>query len=140
MNGDVISIGNMQLTVNLDGNDGVLIYEDYFTLNCRGNELLFHHNGTVINISEKEKRLLVCLIANINKKQDLIHVIWHENYSCIMDNQYYQIIYKVRQLFVRQDLPWIIKTICRYGVRLNANTMHQQSVQVAHDAHLNLAK
>jgi DNA-binding winged helix-turn-helix (wHTH) protein len=141
MNDNLIHLNKSNISVDLDGMDGILECSDHFTVNCRGNEVFIHHSKKVVNVSEKEKRLLVCLMSNVNKKQDIINVVWHENPNLVVDNQYHQLVYKLRRTLLNHELPhWIIKTICRYGVRLNAHSMHHQPVKVSHDNIVKMAK
>lgn len=38
----------------------------------------------------------MCLFNDVNRKQDIIKVVWYENHKSISDNNYHQLIHKFR--------------------------------------------
>jgi DNA-binding winged helix-turn-helix (wHTH) protein len=75
-------------------------------------------------LMKNKKRLIMCLLNDINRKQDIIKVVWYENYKGISDNNYHQLIHKFRSLLTERNLPGsVIKTINRYGLRLDTSLL-----------------
>ncbi|WP_016678911.1 hypothetical protein, partial [Yersinia pestis] len=70
------------------------------------------------------KRLVMCLFNDVNRKQDIIKVVWYENHKSISDNNYHQLIHKFRVHLKSFGIPeGIIKTINRYGIRLDPSLL-----------------
>ena len=98
------------------------------------NKVHFHERKVTVNVNEKQKRLIMCLFNDINRKQDIIKVVWYENYKGISDNNYHQLIHKFRLLLTERNLPGhVIKTINRYGLRLDTSLLSYSAAESGSD-------
>jgi DNA-binding winged helix-turn-helix (wHTH) protein len=102
--------------VNIDD----LTFENIFTLDGRLNRLSFPAIELSIALNEAQKRLMICLLKNINCKREIIKVVWNDNHQRIRDNNYHQLVFQFRALLQRNGLPAnLIVTIPYYGLKLN---------------------
>lgn len=96
------------------------------TLHCPINQLVIHPNQAVMTLSETQKRLMAALIKNITCKRQLINIVWHENHRQVRDNNYHQLVFQLRNVFQRHNVPVrLIETIPHYGLRLNAASLEE---------------
>lgn len=99
-----------------------LCFEEIMTIDCHLNTLSIPEHGITINLNEAQKRLLICLIRQINAKREIINIVWYENHQRISDNNYHQLAFQLRALFQRNGLPAnLLVTIPYYGLKLNKN-------------------
>ncbi|WP_343550342.1 hypothetical protein [Pantoea sp.] len=102
--------------VNIEKQD----FNNVFSLDCRYNRLHFTGINISISLSETQKRLMICLLNNITCKQDIIKVVWNDEYDRIRDNNYHQLVFQFRALLQRNGLPQnLIVTIPYYGLKIN---------------------
>lgn len=116
---DTVSVVSGSKFIDINGK-GIIDYEKEMSLDCCMNKIHFHTKKVTIDINEKQKRLIMCLFNDVNRKQDIIKVVWYENHKSISDNNYHQLIHKFRAHLKFFGIPeGIIKTINRYGLRLD---------------------
>lgn len=95
-------------------------FKDIFILDGLLNEVALPTLGLKINLNESQKRLLLCLLHQVNNKRDIISVVWNDNHERIRDNNYHQLIFKTRHLLQQHGLPGkLIITVPYHGVKLN---------------------
>ncbi len=80
-------------------------YGTFFNLDCQMNTLEIPCKKLTISLSETQKRLLICLTQKINNKRDIINIVWYENHQCVRDNNYHQLVFQLRALLQRNQLP-----------------------------------
>lgn len=120
---NTVSVVTDNKFIDINGED-VVHYGTTLSVDCCMNKIHFHDRKVTINVNEKQKRLIMCLFNDINRKQDIIKVVWYENYKGISDNNYHQLIHKFRLLLTERNLPaHVIKTINRYGLRLDTSLL-----------------
>ncbi|MTD27378.1 winged helix-turn-helix domain-containing protein [Erwinia sorbitola] len=101
-------------------------FNSLFTLDCQMNTLYVPCKSLAIPLSETQKRLLICLKNKINNKRDIINIVWYENHQCVRDNNYHQLVFQLRALLKRNQLPAkIIITVPYYGLKLNEPLMQK---------------
>lgn len=106
--------------------DEIVKYKHILSVDCGSNILTLLPSKQSVNISEKQKRLLVCLLNGVNKKSEVIKIVWCENHAVISDNSYHQLLYQFRALLLKNSMPPdLIRTIPRYGVKLNYRFLDQ---------------
>ncbi len=106
----------------------ILRCQNLLTLHCPMNTLEIHATNDVITLSESQKRLMAALIKNINCKRQLINIVWHENHHQIRDNNYHQLVFQLRSVFQRHNVPGkLVETIPHYGLRLNTFLLEEKS-------------
>lgn len=99
-------------------------FSTFFTLNCQMNTLEIPCKKLTISLSETQKRLLICLTKKINNKRDIINIVWYENHQYVRDNNYHQLVFQLRALLQRNQLPAkILITVPYYGLKLNEPLM-----------------
>ncbi len=126
---NTVSVVTDNKFIDINGED-VVHYGTAISVDCCMNKIHFHDRKITINVNEKQKRLIMCLLNDINRKQDIIKVVWYENYKGISDNNYHQLIHKFRLLLTERNLPGnVIKTINRYGLRLDTSLLASSSVE-----------
>jgi len=77
-------------------------------------------NNRVFEVTEKHKRLIICLLKGITQKNDIINVVWYEQGGMVSDNNYHQLIHKFRNLLSENNLPKaMLRTIPRHGAMLD---------------------
>lgn len=109
-------------------NSNVIPYRDMVTLHCNVNKIYFHATKQSVSLSQAQKRLFFCLLTGINRKRQIINVVWYENHQCITDNNYHQLLFQTRALLQRHDLPTqLITTLPNYGVLLNEEALRTLS-------------
>ncbi|MNG80369.1 CadC family transcriptional regulator [Serratia inhibens] len=97
-------------------------------LNNNDKTLLFKKENVIIEMTELQRRFMLCLLSGINKKNDIIRVVWFYNHETISDNNYHQMIFQCRSLLSRHGIPaQVIKTIPRFGVMLSFQTRTQKT-------------
>ena len=120
---DTVSVVSGSKFIDINGK-GVIDYEKEISLDCCMNKIHFHSKKLTIDINEKQKRLVMCLFNDVNRKQDIIKVVWYENHKSISDNNYHQLIHKFRVHLKNAGIPdGIVKTINRYGLRLDSGIL-----------------
>ncbi len=109
-----------------------LLENELVILNNNEKTLLFKKENVLIEMTELQRRFMLCLLSGIYKKNDIIRAVWFCNHETISDNNYYQMIFQCRALLSRHGIPGeVIKTIPRFGVMLSfqacerANTREQ---------------
>lgn len=120
---NTVSVVTESKFIDINGK-GIIDYGSEVSVDCCMNKIHFHNRKLTININEKQKRLVMCLFNDVNRKQDIIKVVWYENHKGISDNNYHQLIHKFRTLLSEFEIPAdIIKTINRYGLRLDTSLL-----------------
>lgn len=100
-------------------NDTLLENELVILNNCK-KTLLFKKQNVIIEMTELQRRFMLCLLSGIYKKNDIIRAVWFCNHETISDNNYHQMIFQCRSLLSRHGIPSdVIKTIPRFGVMLS---------------------
>lgn len=95
-----------------------------------GNKLIFSDQKKEVTLSKNQAKLITCLLNNKNAKSDIIASIWGSGSYKSTENNYSQLIYKTRALFIREGFQAdFIMTIPRYGVCLNKNNFKQKKPQ-----------
>ncbi|MEG3134376.1 hypothetical protein SC206_12465 [Rouxiella sp. T17] len=81
-------------------------------------------NNQSFEVTEKHKRLVICLLKDITLKNDIINVVWFEQAGMVSDNNYHQLIHKFRNLLCANNLPKaMLKTIPRHGAMLDLSLL-----------------
>ncbi|ELI6452783.1 helix-turn-helix domain-containing protein [Yersinia ruckeri] len=120
---NTVSVVTESKFIDINGK-GIIDYGSEVSVDCCMNKIHFHSRKLTININEKQKRLVMCLFNDVNRKQDIIKVVWYENHKGISDNNYHQLIHKFRMLLTEFEIPAdIIKNINRYGLRLDTSLL-----------------
>ncbi|ELI8309770.1 helix-turn-helix domain-containing protein, partial [Yersinia enterocolitica] len=70
---DTVSVVSGSKFIDINGK-GVIDYEKEISLDCCMNKIHFHSKKLTIDINEKQKRLVMCLFNDVNRKQDIIKV------------------------------------------------------------------
>lgn len=110
--------------------DETLTYNELFTLQCSVNKLVIHASQQTVTLSEGQKRLLVALLKGINCKREIISLVWYENHQRISDNNYHQLIFQLRALLQRHNVPGdLIITVPHYGLKLNESLLSVNNMQ-----------
>lgn len=110
--------------------DETLTYNELFTLQCSVNKLVIHASQQTVTLSEGQKRLLVALLKGINCKREIISLVWYENHQRISDNNYHQLIFQLRALLQRHNVPGdLIVTVPHYGLKLNESLLSVNNMQ-----------
>ncbi|MBN1084713.1 helix-turn-helix domain-containing protein [Erwinia aphidicola] len=95
-------------------------FGNVLTVDCQLNTLNVLSRKLSIPLSETQKRLLICLLTNINNKREIINIVWYENHQYIRDNNYHQLVFQLRAHLKRHQLPGdILITVPYYGLKLN---------------------
>ncbi|CNE49235.1 winged helix-turn-helix domain-containing protein [Yersinia kristensenii] len=90
----------------------------------KGNTLTFIIQKKEIILSKNQTKLITCLLNEINEKKDIITFIWSRNSYKSKENNYNQLIYQTRTLFINAGFAEdFIMTIPRYGLCLNKNNL-----------------
>ncbi len=101
-----------------------------FFIECELNQMVIPSTSKVISLSEAQKRLLLCLKNKMERKPDIIRVVWDDAYVRSRDNNYHQLVYQLRKLFQQNGLPDnIILTLPGYGLRINTSALCNQLAQ-----------
>ncbi|AWK15155.1 helix-turn-helix domain-containing protein [Candidatus Fukatsuia symbiotica] len=130
---DTVSVVTESKFIDINGK-GIIDYGSEVSVDCCMNKIHFHNKRLTININEKQKRLVMCLFNDVNRKQDIIKVVWYENHKGISDNNYHQLIHKFRTLLNEFKIPvGIIKTINRYGLRLDTSLLRSPLNNICSD-------
>ncbi|WP_369789944.1 transcriptional regulator [Rouxiella sp. WC2420] len=81
-------------------------------------------NSQCFEITEKHKRLVICLLKGITQKNDIINIVWYEQAGMVSDNNYHQLIHKFRNLLLENNLPKaMLRTIPRHGAMLDLSLL-----------------
>ena len=95
-------------------------FENILILNCLLNEIEVPARSITLKVNEAQKRLLLCLLNQINYKQDIINIVWCDNYRRMRNNNYHQLIFQTRHLFRCHGLPeQLLVTLPYYGIKLD---------------------
>ncbi len=130
---NTVSVVTDNKFIDINGED-IVHYGTAISVDCCMNKVHFHERKVTVNVNEKQKRLIMCLFNDINRKQDIIKVVWYENYKGISDNNYHQLIHKFRLLLTERNLPGhVIKTINRYGLRLDTSLLSYSAAESGSD-------
>ncbi len=101
-------------------------FEDVLDVDCLNNKLIFPQLNKKISITESQKRLLICLLKNITSKKDIISVVWCESQLPVRSNNYHQMVFQLRALFQRNQLPaGILVTVPYYGLKLDKSLLRK---------------
>ncbi len=83
-------------------------------------------NNQSFEVTEKHKRLVICLLKGITQKNDIINIVWYEQAGMVSDNNYHQLIHKFRNLLAENNLPKaMLRTIPRHGAMLDLSLLPQ---------------
>lgn len=116
---------------NIALNDTLLENESVI-LNNNEKTLLFKKENVLIEMTELQRRFMLCLLSGIYKKNDIIRAVWFCNHESISDNNYYQMIFQCRSLLSRHGIPGeVIKTIPRFGVMLSFHACERAAADTA---------
>ncbi|MDI6539562.1 CadC family transcriptional regulator [Pantoea ananatis] len=97
-----------------------LLENELVILNNNEKTLFFKKENVLIEMTELQRRFMLCLLSGIYKKNDIIRAVWFCNHETVSDNNYYQMIFQCRSLLSRHGIPGeVIKTIPRFGVILS---------------------
>lgn len=97
-----------------------LMENESVVLDNNNKTLFFKRENIIIEMTELQRRFILCLLSGIYKKNDIIRAVWFCNHETISDNNYHQIIFQCRSLLSRHGIPGqVIKTIPRFGVMLS---------------------
>ncbi|MFJ1493427.1 winged helix-turn-helix domain-containing protein [Erwinia amylovora] len=108
-------------------------YGTFFNLDCQMNTLEIPCKKLTISLSETQKRLLICLTQKINNKRDIINIVWYENHQCVRDNNYHQLVFQLRALLQRNQLPTnILITVPYYGLKINEPLLRKIEAEALH--------
>jgi len=119
----VIGVNNAPNGIVITRKDVVRI-KNVGSLDCATNRLIFDSLNVSVLLSERKKRLMLCLMSNVSCKRKIMETVWCENYKHIQDNNYHQLIHQLRTLLVKNNIPAaFIKTLPHYGVVLNAHAL-----------------
>ena len=69
-----------------------LLENELVILNNNEKTLLFKKENVLIEMTELQRRFMLCLLSGIYKKNDIIRAVWFCNHETISDNNYYQMI------------------------------------------------
>lgn len=61
--------------------------------------------NVLIEMTELQRRFMLCLLSGIYKKNDIIRAVWFCNHETISDNNYYQMIFQCRSLLSATVFP-----------------------------------
>lgn len=76
---------------------------------------------------------MACLISDGNEKRNIINYIWGETDCKSKENSYSQLVFKTKQLFIKNGLPAdLIMTIPNYGLCINKNYMEDKNTHHNH--------
>nr|SAY41807.1 Uncharacterised protein [Serratia marcescens] len=108
-----------------------LLENELVILNNNEKTLLFKKENVLIEMTELQRRFMLCLLSGIYKKNDIIRAVWFCNHETISDNNYYQMIFQCRSLLSRHGIPGeVIKTIPRFGVMLSFQACERAAVNL----------
>jgi DNA-binding winged helix-turn-helix (wHTH) protein len=92
------------------------------TMILSGNTLRFKKGNDQIKLSKNQAKLMTCLMNEGNEKENIINYIWGAIDCKSRENNYSQLIFKTKQLFIKNGLPAdILMTIPNYGLCINKN-------------------
>lgn len=107
-----------------------LMENESVVLDNNNKTLLFKRENIVIEMTELQRRFILCLLSGIYKKNDIIRAVWFCNHETISDNNYHQIIFQCRSLLSRHGIPGqVIKTIPRFGVMLSFQACEREKTE-----------
>ncbi|WP_261112980.1 transcriptional regulator [Serratia quinivorans] len=90
--------------------------------------LILESGGIEVVLSNNQKKLFLCLLSDLNDKQEIIKKIWPDMDCKLANNNYAQLIYRTRKLLSKKKFPPdVIITIPRYGVCLNKRLVVEKS-------------
>jgi len=103
------------------------------TMLLSGNTLRFKKCNDKIKLSKNQSKLMACLISDGNEKRNIINYIWGETDCKSKENSYSQLVFKTKQLFIKNGLPAdLIMTIPNYGLCINKNYMEDKNTHHNH--------
>ncbi|MCC3704003.1 winged helix-turn-helix domain-containing protein [Rouxiella badensis] len=86
-------------------------------------------NNKTFEVTEKHKRLVICLLKGVTQKNDIINIVWYEQGGMVSDNNYHQLIHKFRNLLADNNLPKaMLRTIPRHGAMLDLSLLPEQEI------------
>ncbi|NTY87337.1 hypothetical protein FCH33_11145 [Serratia fonticola] len=95
-------------------NDNIILKDDLFCLKSTNKK---------VRLTTKQRNLLLCLIGNVNYKNDIMRYLWGDNNST-HENKYNQLVFKLRESLQAVGCPNdAIITMYRYGLCLNNNLL-----------------
>ncbi|OAT33504.1 putative transcriptional regulator [Buttiauxella ferragutiae ATCC 51602] len=100
------------------------------TMSLSGNILRFKKGNNKIKLSKNQSKLMACLISEGNEKRKIINYIWGGEDCKSRGNSYSQLVFKTKQLFIKNGLPVdFIMTIPNYGLCINKNHTNKKNSQ-----------
>ncbi|MDR3431639.1 MAG: hypothetical protein P4L95_06990 [Rouxiella aceris] len=91
-------------------------------------------NHQTFEVTEKHKRLVICLLNGITQKNDIINIVWYEQGGMVSDNNYHQLIHKFRNLLSDNQLPKaMLRTIPRHGAILDLSLLATDNKAIPDD-------
>ncbi|VEI17125.1 Uncharacterised protein [Serratia plymuthica] len=107
-----------------------LMENELVVLDNNNKTLFFKRENIVIEMTELQRRFILCLLSGIYKKNDIIRAVWFCNHETISDNNYHQIIFQCRSLLSRHGISGqVIKTIPRFGVMLSFQACERETTE-----------
>ena len=89
-------------------------------LSLRERKLQIKNSDIMAIISKNQRKLMLCLMQEINDKNEIIELIWGNKKSKSKESNYNQLVYQTRSLLAKNGFPDdLIITIHRYGLCLN---------------------
>lgn len=96
----------------------------------KGRKLVIKKSDVVAIISKNQRKLLLCLMQEVNEKRDIINYIWSDKDTKSQERNYNQLVYQTRALLIRNGFPKdLIITIHRYGLCLNQQFLKTENSQ-----------
>ncbi len=75
-------------------------------------------NGSVVELTENSRRLLLLLLNGVTDKENIISEVWQERRGAVSENSYYGQLYMLRNAFSQAGLKKsLLRTIPRKGVQ-----------------------
>lgn len=101
-------------------------------------KLKIKNTNIEVSLSKNQKKLLICLMKNINDKKRIITMVWGEGDYNLREMSYHQLIHKTRIRLSNHGFPDdFILTIPRYGLCLNKElvgyTLKKQGFNYTHE-------
>ncbi|RDL26947.1 hypothetical protein DFO62_103362 [Serratia fonticola] len=107
-------------------------------ISINNNKLKIRNTDIEVSLSKNQKKLIICLMKDINDKKRIITLIWGEGDSSLREMSYHQLIHKTRNRLSNHGFPDdFILTIPRYGLCLNKKfvgyTLKMQDLNYTHE-------
>ncbi len=100
-------------------------FAEFPAVNCKGTQMSI--NNQHFEVTEKHKRLVICLLKGVTQKNEIINIVWYEQAGMVSDNNYHQLIHKFRNLLSENNLPKaMLRTIPRHGAMLDLSLLPEK--------------